>query len=991
MQHTSNTSDDAVLRFFSDRLRPVGLVQEARFNGHYSPAYAAEADHLGKMYGVPPELVDMIFEAAGHIIWTEIPGTRVYKHLSFMRRIFPNAAKAFTPPADGSCPFIDKLPFEVRRKILVDGLGSLPSRHRTIYPVCGEEISRFPHDHLAPNPVVDLMLLSKKIRNEIAEIVYEERTFAIHVHPGFQNAGIEFLHVGRQPLQYLDHIGDGRFTKFRTGEMFGFCRLKKIEIHIFPDDGAYQHSAINTYFMHIALVRLLTRSSEEEKHRITSIRIVFPPALKPTGFDCWWDTTKDRPRETSIHGISDVELVLRPFALLTHCHNVHVQLPEHVDRHVRSDKFVQSLVHCMTAKTLQNTFNSDALEMKIESARFALEDHIRRKLYGNGPRIHVPKVTGEELEEERHSQEEFEDEDDEDADNMDMDITPGNGASEDQHGTDAMDEDQESNVADYAMSDGDGDFQDDLESLDGDIHVAPNALSEKVARFVECFSVTGDVARLYLERNGEDIERASQEFMDMSDVKNSAASRRRPTCDGPVTPGEHGETSYPSGGPGGPSSSGDHDRQNKGKGKGKQKATDDDDDPYKKVKWDDDSDSDHDDNDDHHQNRLLSNNRFHALLASQGTTLQESDVAYMQALAPQCTQSDLPRRRRRFRARNFFGMATQEGRHASSSTSGLLEGDRGRTTERTAVGGVRDTLATSNNEAVPLRPSRTTVRRDSSLGLAANYSENGQQVSEYRPYESPRATTSNLQMADQRMRYLGSDENTAQDSTEYRSNSNEQSSPLHQSGQHDGPAYTSSVLNGFGALQSQSQQDSEHNEYRPLTGAAQSAFMPPQATFASAPFSEYDPSFGPPRLGMQFPPRAESSSTVQTNSLWSGGHYYSGRGSNTYVPIAGPYPPSYISAPSSDGDWGQTVLGELGSSGSAATIARSLRSGANRQATSQFSQQSSAPHTSNTVAPPSLQHSGLTSNLDGMDIDATEDDAPEEAPVNSKQKQDGNF
>jgi hypothetical protein len=68
-----------------------------------------------------------------------------------------------------------------------------------------------------------------------------------------------------------------------------------------------------------------------------------------------------------------------------------------------------------------------------------------------------------------------------------------------------------------------------------------------------------------------------------------------------------------------------------------------------------------------------------------------------------------------------------------------------------------------------------------------------------------------------------------------------------------------------------------------------------------------------------------------------------------------------------------------------------LRSGANRQATTQFSQQSYAPDTANTVAPPSLQHSGLTSNVDGMDIDATEDDAPEEAPVNSKQKQDGNF
>lgn len=994
MQHASTTPDHAILRFFNDRLRPVGLVQEARFNGHYTSAYAAEADHLKGMYGLPNELVDMIFEAAGHITWTEIPGTRVYKHVSFMRRIFPSAAKAFTPPADGSCPFIDKLPFEVRRKILVDGLGSLPSRHRTIYPVCGEEISRFPRSHLTPNPIVDLMLLSKKIRNEIAEIVYEERTFAIHVHPGFQNAGIEFLHVGRQPLQYLDHIGDGRFTKFRTGDLFGFCRLKKIEIHIFPDDGAFQHSAINTYFMHIALVRLLTRSSERIKNRITSIRIVFPPALKPTAFDAWWDAGKDRPRETSIHGISDVELVLRPFALLTHVHNVHVQLPDPIDRHVRTDKFVKSLVHCMTAKTSQDTFNSDALEMKIESARFALEDHIRGKLYGNGPRVHVPKVTGEELEEDRHSQEELEDEDDEDADNMDMDITPGDGASEDQLGTDDMDEDQESNVsddvADDAMFDEDGDFQDDLESLDGNIHVAPNALSEKVARFVECFSVTGDVARLYLDRNGEDIERASQEFMEMSDVKNSAASRRRIARDGPVTSSDHSKFPYPGRGSGGPSDSEDVDCQNKGNGKGKQKATDDDDDLYKKVKWDDDSDSYYDNNVDHQPNGLLSNNRFHALLASQGTMLQESDVAYTQVLASNYVQLESPRRRRPYKARNFFGMATEEGRHASSSTSEVVGSDRGRTTERTSIGRVRDTLATSNNDHAPSRPSRTTVRRDSSIGLAANYSEEGQQVSEYRLYESPHATTSSHQMAEQRMRYLASDENTAQDSTEHRSNLNDNSAPLHQSSQHGGSAYTSNVLNRFGAPQSQPKQDSLHHEYRPLGGAAHPASVSPQSTLAPAPFSGYNSLFGPLGLGMQSPPRAESSGTAQANTQWSGGNYCSGRDSNTFLPIAGPYPTSHVSAPTHD-DWGRIVLGELGNSGSAAAVARSLRSGANRQAATQITQQSSAPHTNNTVAPPSLQHSGLTSNLDGMDIDASEDNAPEEAPVKPKQKQDGNF
>ena len=640
---------------------------------------------------------------------------------------------------------------------------------------------------------------------------------------------------------------------------------------------------------------------------------------------------------------------------------------------------MKSLVHCMTAKTLQNTFNSDALEVKIESARFALEDHIRRKLYGNGSRVHVPKVMGEELGEDRQSQEEPEDEDYEDAGGMD--ITPENGASGDQHEIDDMDEDQKLSVADYAMSDDEaGDYQDDLEYLDEDIYVAPNALSGKVARFVECFSVTGDVARFYLDRNAEDIERASQEFMKDSDLQESAVSRRRIACDGPLVQSEHGKASYPGEGAGGPSTSGDFDRQINGNGKGKQKATDDDDNPHKNAKWDD--DDEYDDNNDDHPNGTLSDNRFHALFASQSSMLQESDVSYMQALDSQYTRSDLPRRRRRFKARNVLGMETQEGRHASSSTFGLLQGDRGRNIERSFIGHLRDTFATTNNKRAPVRPSRTIVRRDSSLGLAANYTEDGQQVSEYRRYESPRATTSSHQMAYQRMLYLASDENIPQDSTEHRSNSNESSSTSQRPGQYSGSAVLLSALNA------QPQQDSLHNAHRQSGVDAHLASMSPQATFASASFSGIDPPFNPPRT--QFPPRANSNSTAQANAQWSREKYYSGRGSNTLVSIAAPYPPSHVSAPTHD-DWGQTMLQEFGTPVPTAPVAPVSISGTNGQVTTRPTQQSSSPTTNNTLAPPSLQHSGMTSDLEGMDIDAAEDDAPQEAPVDTKQKQDADL
>jgi hypothetical protein len=65
--------------------------------------------------------------------------------------------------------------------------------------------------------------------------------------------------------------------------------------------------------------------------------------------------------------------------------------------------------------------------------------------------------------------------------------------------------------------------------------------------------------------------------------------------------------------------------------------------------------------------------------------------------------------------------------------------------------------------------------------------------------------------------------------------------------------------------------------------------------------------------------------------------------------------------------------------------------GFNAQAATQYSQHLSTPNTNGNVAPPSFQHSGQTSNLEGMDVDATEDDLPDEAPADAKQKRAGGF
>jgi hypothetical protein len=146
------------------------------------------------------------------------------------------------------------------------------------------------------------------------------------------------------------------------------------------------------------------------------------------------------------------------------------------------------------------------------------------------------------------------------------------------------------------MFDEDGDFVDDHDALEFDVHVAPNPMSEKVARFVEWFSTTGDVARLYLELSGDDLEHAAQLYMTMPDAQEAAAaaaatSKRPSTHDGPMNPkNKPGDSSHPGGGSGNPSDSEEVGHRSKNK-KGKQRATaDDDDEDYKDVRWDDDSD-----------------------------------------------------------------------------------------------------------------------------------------------------------------------------------------------------------------------------------------------------------------------------------------------------------------------------------------------------------------------------------------------------------------
>jgi hypothetical protein len=97
----------------------------------------------------------------------------------------------------------------------------------------------------------------------------------------------------------------------------------------------------------------------------------------------WWDPDKKRPRESSIHGLPNIELVLRPFANLTACHKVNIEMPPNLAFHPRIAAFVQDLKASMTSRSRFSTmFADDDLEMKIESARWAMEDYVNFTLHG---------------------------------------------------------------------------------------------------------------------------------------------------------------------------------------------------------------------------------------------------------------------------------------------------------------------------------------------------------------------------------------------------------------------------------------------------------------------------------------------------------------------------------------------------------------------------------------------------------------------------------
>lgn len=305
--------------------------------------------------------------------------------------------------------YFQKLPPELLRMIVAE---SLPAKNIVVKCQCGpSHPAKDPERAIKRTVASDLMTLRKNVKDAVKEVIYRERTFAIHVHQGMDDGGIEILDAGRQPLHYQENSSDDRFTRFTSKDEFGFRQLKKIQITIFPSEESVgvKVNALNTYYTNLALVRLLERDGGKKgENRMTSISIIFaePPASasERTGRrgimnaeNYWWDQASMAPKSSAIHNITDIEMCLRPFSHITGVHNVNIHLPVKAQQHEPTATFVNELVASMkNTSGLPTISPNDRFDDHMDVLRNEVEEYVFRKKYGDKAR-EISELTAEEM------------------------------------------------------------------------------------------------------------------------------------------------------------------------------------------------------------------------------------------------------------------------------------------------------------------------------------------------------------------------------------------------------------------------------------------------------------------------------------------------------------------------------------------------------------------------------------------------------------------
>ncbi|CAD0054262.1 unnamed protein product [Aureobasidium pullulans] len=294
-------------------------------------------------------------------------------------------------PQNGSSPFL-ALPCEMRRQILSY---LLPSKDKIIEPsqsstnleadTLSFTAARQRIDFKPDLRVGDALVLNKKIASEILIMLYEERTFAINIHEGILDGGVEFLDSGLQQLQYREHFTQVRFKRFEGPEdPYGFSRIKRLLIRIYPakeeatEKKTSRHDVMHTHFMLRALVQLLQR---DPSFGLNYLQIRFiEPRRTPWRPHPWQNSSNSLPRSSSIHGVSNVEVIMRALLELRKIHTIACVLPIGLYKDSNLKEFVEHFKGVITGNIEPNTMDH-YLALQIEGARDMLDGWIQSILF----------------------------------------------------------------------------------------------------------------------------------------------------------------------------------------------------------------------------------------------------------------------------------------------------------------------------------------------------------------------------------------------------------------------------------------------------------------------------------------------------------------------------------------------------------------------------------------------------------------------------------
>ncbi|KAH0269767.1 hypothetical protein KCU91_g8484, partial [Aureobasidium melanogenum] len=244
--------------------------------------------------------------------------------------------------------------------------------------------------------VGDALVLCKQIASEILVMLYEERTFALNVYEGISDGGIEFLNSGRQRLQYRENFTQVRFKRFEgPDDPFGFSRIKRLVVRIYPATEAAseqknsRHNVMHTHFMIRALVKLLKHDGSFGLNRL-QMRFVEPRSHLWRPYP-WQNTTDFSLRSSSIHGISNIEVILRGLLELRQVQTAVCELPPSLYRDSTLCDFIDRLLGVITNKLHPGTMD-DEIAIKIEGARDMLDDWIHSSMFSTATSKAMPAL-----------------------------------------------------------------------------------------------------------------------------------------------------------------------------------------------------------------------------------------------------------------------------------------------------------------------------------------------------------------------------------------------------------------------------------------------------------------------------------------------------------------------------------------------------------------------------------------------------------------------